>query len=122
MAENKQYIARNQENGTVFISEDVISSVVLQALNDIDGFVAISTTPGKEIIELISKKQWGKGIKVVIGEDGSLSIECNIIINFGYNVMDVACAVQKAVSDALSGSVGINNASIDVNVAGIVRS
>jgi uncharacterized alkaline shock family protein YloU len=121
MAENKQYIARNQENGTVFISEEVISSVVLQAMKDIDGFVAISTTPGKEIIELISKKQWGKGIKVVIGDDNSLEVECNIIINFGYNVMDVAKAVQKAAAEALAGSAGIDNASINVNVCGIVR-
>ncbi len=121
MAENKQYIARNQENGAVFISEDVIRSVVLHALNDIDGFVAISTTPGKEIVELISKKQWGKGIKVIFGEDDSLNVECNIIIDFGYNVMDVANAVQKTVAEALSGAAGINNADINVNVCGIVR-
>jgi uncharacterized alkaline shock family protein YloU len=121
MAENKQYIANHQDNGTVFISEDVIGSVVLQALQDIDGFAGISITPGKEIVELISRKQWGKGIKVVIGDDNSLNVECNIIINFGHNVMDVANAVQKAATEALAGSVGIHNASIDVNVCGIVR-
>ena len=39
MAESKQYIIQQQDNGTVQISEDVITSIVANAVADVDGVV-----------------------------------------------------------------------------------
>ena len=39
MAEYKQYITQIQENGNVMISEDVIATIVEQALTEVDGVV-----------------------------------------------------------------------------------
>lgn len=121
MADKKQYIEQAQDNGCVMISEDVISTIVLQALNDIEGFVGTSAKPGMDIIELIGRKQWGKGIKVTVGERNQLSVDCNIIINYGYSVMSVAEAVQEAALNAIESMTGISKVSVNVNVCGIVR-
>ena len=64
MADNKQYITQVQDNGRVMISEDVISTIVLQSLVDIEGYVGLSAKPGVDIVELLGKKNWGKGINV----------------------------------------------------------
>lgn len=40
MAESKQYITQNQENGTVQISEDVIISIVAVAVGETEGVQA----------------------------------------------------------------------------------
>lgn len=121
MAENKQYIIHPQDNGCVMISEDVISKIVLQSLTDIDGFVSVGIKPGMDIIELIGRKNWGKGIKVDVGADNELCVECNVIIAYGYSVMAVATAIQEAAVAALTSMTGIEKIGVNVNVCGIAR-
>lgn len=121
MAENKQYVTQVQDNGRVMISEDVISTIALQSLSDIDGFVALSAKPGSDIVELIGKKNWGKGIKVTISENDELTVDCNVIISYGHSVVGVANAIQEAVCGAIQSMTGVAVVSVNVNVCGIVR-
>ena len=121
MAENKQYITHAQENGSVMISEDVVAKIVLQSLKDIEGFVSAGIKPGMDIIDLIGRKNWGKGIKVTIGEENQLSVECNVIIAYGCSVMTVATAIQEAAVNALTSMTGIEVINVNVNVCGIAR-
>lgn len=121
MAENKQYITNPQENGCVMISEDVIAKIVLQALTDIEGYVSVGIRPGMDIIELIGRKNWGKGIKVTIGENNQLCVECNVIIAYGHSVITVANAIQEAAVSALVSMTGLEKICVNVNVCGIAR-
>ena len=72
MAENKQYITQVRENGSIMISEDVIATIVAHAVSDVEGVVNLSVKPGADIAELIGKKNWGKGVKVVITDEDEL--------------------------------------------------
>lgn len=121
MAENKQYITQKQENGSVMISEDVISSIVSHAVNEVEGIVGLSTKPGADIADIIGKKNWGKGMKIEIGENDELYIDCNVIVNYGNSVVSVAKSVQEAVTSALESMTGVKVASVNVNVCGIAR-
>ena len=121
MAENKQYILKNQENGTVMISEDVISAIVIQAVNEVEGIVGLNAKPGADIAELIGKKNWGKGLKVVIAEDDTVAIECNVTVSYGMSVVTVAAAVQDAVRNAVESMAGVTVTAVNVNICGIVR-
>lgn len=121
MAENKQYITQVQDNGRVMISEDVICTIVVQSLTDIEGFVGLSAKPGADIIDIIGKKNWGKGLKVTIGENDELTVDCNVIISYGQSVVAVAKAIQEAVTGALESMAGVSVVSVNVNVCGIVR-
>jgi uncharacterized alkaline shock family protein YloU len=103
------------------ISEAVISTIVFQSLNDIEGYVGLSAKPGSDIVELVGKKNWGKGIKVTISESDELSIECNVIISYGHSVVTVATAIQEAIVAALQSMTGVTVVSVNVNVCGIVR-
>ena len=121
MAENRQYITHPQENGRVMISEDVVSGIVLQALTDIEGYVSVGIRPGMDIIELIGRKNWGKGIKVTIGENNQLCDECNVNNAYGHSVMTVATAIQEAAVSALASMTGLDKISVNVYVCGIAR-
>lgn len=121
MAEYKQYITQNQENGSVMISEDVVSSIVEHAVADVEGVSGIVTKPGTDIADLISKKSWGKGMKILISENNSLTIDCNIAIGYGQSVVDIAEAVQSAISSAVESMTGVKVTAVNVNVCGIVR-
>ena len=122
MAESKQqYITQTQDNGSVMISEDVIATIVGNAAVEVEGVAGLSVKPGADIAEMIGKKNWGKGMKIVIGEDNDITIDCNINIVYGQSVVTVAAAVQQAVSAAVESMVGIKASSVNVNVCGIVR-
>ena len=121
MADNKQYITQTQENGAVMISEDVIATIASHAANEVEGVVGLSVKPGADIAELIGKKNWGKGVKIIIDESGKLFIECNIIISYGQSVVTVAKNVQDAVTNAVESLIGVEIETINVNVCGIDR-
>ena len=121
MAENKQYITQAQAGGNVMISEDVISTIVANAVAEVEGVVGLSVKPGADMMELISKKAWGKSLKVSIGEDDVVYIDCNLIIAYGQSVVNVAKAVQESVTGALESMAGITVACVNVNVSGIDR-
>lgn len=121
MAENKQYITQQQEQGLVLISEDVIATIVANAIHDVEGIVGLSTKPGADIADMIGKKNWGKGMKITIGEDDALYIDCNVNVGYGQSVVTVAKSVQEAVTAALESTAGVKVAAINVNVCGIIR-
>ena len=121
MADNKNYITHTQENGAVMISEDVISTIVTHAIGDVEGVVALSSKPGADIAELIGKKNWGKGMKITIGDDDVLFVDCNIIVAYGQSVVAVAQAVQEAITGALESTTGVKVARVNVNVCGIAQ-
>ena len=121
MAENKQYITQMQENGSVLISEDVITTIVAHAVEEVEGVVGLNVKPGADIIEMIGKKNWGKGLKITIAEDESLTIDCNITVAYGQSVVTVAAAVQASVTNALESMAGVKITAVNVNVCGIVR-
>ena len=121
MADNKQYITESQDNGNIMISEDVIGTIVAHAVNEVEGVIDLTTKPGADIAELIGKKNWGKGMKVVIAEDESLTIDCNVIVAYGHNVITVANAVQQAVTTAVESMCGVKVVSVNVNICEIVR-
>lgn len=121
MAENKQYISQVQENGAVLISEDVIMTIVAHAVEEVEGVIGLNVKPGADIIELIGKKNWGKGLKVAIAENESLTIDCNITVAYGQSVVSVANAVQASVTNVLESMAGVKIAAVNVNVCGIVR-
>lgn len=114
MAENKQYITQVRENGTVMISEDVVATIVEHTLMEVEGVV-------KGGAEVIGKKSWGKGLRITIAEDNTLSIGCNVVLSYGESVVKVANAVQEAITNAVESVTGVTVTDVNVNVCGIVR-
>lgn len=121
MAENKQYVTQTRENGTVMISEDVIATIIEHAIKEVEGVAGLNVKAGADIIEMLGKKIAGKGVKIEIGEQDELYIDCNINIIFGQSIVTVAQAVQEVIVSALQSTANLTVASVNVNVCGIVR-
>lgn len=121
MAESKQYITKNQDNGTVMISEDVVATIVAQSVEEVEGVAGLSVKPGADIVDIIGKKNWGKGMRIVIAEDNSLTVDCDILIAYGNSVVTIAQNVQETVASHLESMTGVKVSAVNVNVCGIVR-
>lgn len=111
MAENKHYITQAQENGAVLISEEVMVSIIYQAVGEVEN-VALSGKPGKN---------WGKGIKITILDDTQVEVECYINVSYNQPVVEAASAVQEAVTGALESMTGVQVSGVNVNVVGVIR-
>lgn len=121
MADNKQYITQVQDNGRVMISESVISTIVAEALTDIEGYAGLYNKSAADFVDLVGKKNRGKGIRVSVDEKDQLTIDCNIIVSYGQSIVTIAAAVQEAASAAVLSMTGIKVQNVNVNVCGIVR-
>lgn len=114
MAEYKQYITQIQEGGNVMISEDVVATIVEHTLTEVEGVV-------KGGADVVGKKSWGKGLRIAIAEDNSLSIGCNVIVSYGQSVVEIAKSVQEAITSAVESVTGVSVADVNVNVCGIAK-
>ena len=111
MAENKRYITQVQENGNVMSSEDVVATIVANAALEVEGVECLHT-----------RKSWsGKNMKIAIAEDNTLTIDCNLIVKYGYSVIDVAKNTQTAITNAVESMTGVTVAKANVNVCHIGR-
>ena len=121
MADRKQYVTHAKDNGAILISEDVIATIVAHALAEVEGVGSLGVKPGVSLADFATKKNWGKGLKILIAEDNSVSIEVGIMIYYSYSVVDVAKEVQDAVTGSIESITGAKVTSVSVNICGIVR-
>ena len=112
------YITCKAENGSINISEDVISTMVRTAITEIDGVAGISNTAGAELAELIGIKTVSKGIKVQIVDD-TIKVDAVILVRYGCNIVNVAKEVQNSVTEAVQAVTGIDKAEVNVHVSGV---
>ena len=117
MAEFKQYITQVQDNGNVMISEDVVAAIVNHAVAEVEGVAGLSSKVAADLIG----KSWGKGMKIIISEDNTLTIDCNVVIEYGQSVIDVAKNVQQSITNAVESMTGVQVSMVNVNICGIAR-
>lgn len=118
MAENKNYLRQEQENGNILISEDVIASIAALAVREVEGVYGLSATQAFDLANILMKKDLGKGIRVAITEAG-VEISCNLIVKMGVAVMDVAQKVQESITDEVTSMTGVRPLRVNVNVCGV---
>ena len=119
MSELKEYITQEQENGAIFISQDVIATIAAVAASEVEGVCALAGSQGGEFSDRFSKKSIAKGIRLSQNENDEICVECSLIAQYGYSVLDLAKNVQDSIHAAIESMTGLKVASVDVNVSGI---
>lgn len=112
MSDNKEYVAQALESGSINISEDVLAATAAMAVVDVEGVCALGSTSG-------AKRGAGKGIRVTIAEDDTISVDCYVVVLYGHSVIEVAKAVQQAVAAGLESTTGRTVSGVNVNISGI---
>ena len=118
MAENKDYLVQEQENGSILISEEVIASIASLAVREVEGVYGLSMTQTLDLSNILGKRNLRKGIRVAITEEG-VTVSCNLIVKMGSAVMTVAQSVQTAIADEVAAMTGVRPLRVNVNVCGV---
>ncbi|MBO4676700.1 MAG: Asp23/Gls24 family envelope stress response protein [Oscillospiraceae bacterium] len=118
MADGKEYISKTGEDGSVNISEDVISIIAMEAMREVEGFGSISNPLSKDLAELIGKKSAARGVSVLPEED-SVTIDVFISVKYNYSVVQVSQAIQEAIRKSVEDMTGIPVKAVNVHVGSV---
>lgn len=118
MADNKEYLIQGHEDGTILISDEVICTIAAAAVMEVEGVVSLNTNIGSDLAEMLGVKMLGKGIKLTV-EESNVTIECAVVLSYGYDVVEVAKNVQQSVKNAVESMTGFQVERVDVNVSAI---
>ena len=118
MSESKDYLVRDVEKGTVNISEEVVAAIAAVAVSEVEGVYGLSSSFTADLKEMLGKKNLSKGVKLTI-EDEIVTVECYVVITYGYEIPAVAAAIQENVTGAVESMTGLKVAAVNVDVCGI---
>ena len=116
MAENKEYMIHQEEDGAIQISEDVVASIASTTAAEVDGVSAMMSANVSDLMG--GKKMSAKGIRVEMDGEG-IVVNLFILLRYGCAVSEVAQKVQSSVFAALEGMTGFQVNAVNVHVGGI---
>ena len=108
-----------QPNGTVTFANEVLETIAGIAVADVPGIANMSGSLVKDgWNDLIGKKRPAKGVKVTKTED-TLTIDVQIIVEYGVKVHEVCQAIQESVYNAIETMTGLKTTAVNVYVQGV---
>ena len=118
MAENKDYISREEELGNINISEEVLSAIAAAAALEVEGVAGLGSGFSGEASSAVSRKSLNRSVRLDM-ENDEVSVGIAVMVKYGYVVPDVAREVQEAVKTAMENTSGLNVVCVNVTVAGV---
>lgn len=118
MAENKEYISREEELGNINISEEVLSAIAAAAALEVEGVAGLGTGFGGDVAAMVNRKSLTRSVRLDM-ENDEVSVGIAVLVKYGYVVPDVAKEVQEAVKGAMENTSGLNVVCVNVTVAGV---
>lgn len=109
---------RTAENGGIFIANDVIASIAINAAKDVDGVSGFaSKTPG--LVTPAGGKDGALKSVRVLALDNEIKIHIYIRVKSGANIQTVSMAIQRSIKNAVQGMTGKVVSTVNVSVQGI---
>ena len=106
------------DKGKVEISNDVVATISATAALEIEGVFAIASYTGGIPVFVRKSMGIGKGVKVTIaGND--VVLDLNIVVRFGYRILEVSENVQTRVKNAVQTMTGLNVRAVNVVVSSV---
>ena len=103
--------------GSINISDDVISTIISIATNEIEGVTGLKQSINDELTSFFSKKGYHKGIRVDAAEN--IAIDLNVVIRFGTKIPEIAYKIQENVKTAIETMTELKVKEINVHIVGI---
>ena len=100
MSDAKEYVVQPVDKGTVNISEEVVAAIAALAISEVDGVFGLSSSFTADLKEMLGKKNMSKGVKLTMEED-TVSVECFVVVTYGFEIPTVAANIQEAVATAV---------------------
>ena len=74
MAENREYLTRAEENGSINIAEDVVAAIAADAIGEIEGVGSMCQNMTEQITEQFTGKKGLRGVRAEV-KDGEIIVQ-----------------------------------------------
>ena len=85
MAENREYLTRAEENGSISIAEDVVAAIAADAVAEIEGVGSMCQNMTEQITEQFTGKKGLRGVRAEV-RDGDIIIDVYLMVRYGYAI------------------------------------
>jgi uncharacterized alkaline shock family protein YloU len=102
------------------VAPGVLDTIVTVAAEGIEGVAAVGAPGFAGLVQKGARKGAARAVDVTAADTGALSVTVHIQVTYGSKLRKVAVGVQEAVADALASQVGVEVATVDVYVDGLV--
>ena len=120
MSDSRDYVSHCEELGNIHISEEVLSAIAAAAALEVEGVGSLAANPGRDISERLGKKNLARSVRIKVDEEDRVEAELSILMAYGHTIPETGKAIQEGVKTAIESMTGLEVASVQVNVAGVV--
>ena len=114
-----QELNKEESIGIVKISDEVVSVITAIAAEEIHGVMEFQHWVSNNITQIFKgKKSNGKAVKVTL-EDDRATIDLDLSVEYGINILDVVAQVQENVKKTVEAMTGLVVSSVNVFVQNI---
>ena len=106
-----------EQYGEIVIAPRVLEKIIAIATAKVDG---VHSLENKSVSDSLSKRALGRGVYLRTQEDGQISVDIYLYLEYGVAVPKVAVAIQKAVKTAVYNLADVTLDDVNIHVVGIV--
>lgn len=106
-----------EQYGEIVIAPRVLEKIIAIATAKVDG---VHSLENKSVSDSLSKRALGRGVYLRTQEDGQISVDIYLYLEYGVAVPKVAIAIQKAVKTAVYNMADVTLDDVNIHVVGIV--
>ena len=106
-----------EQYGEIVIAPRVLEKILVIATAKVDG---VHSLENKSVSDSLSKRALGRGVYLRTQEDGQISVDIYLYLEYGVAVPKVAVAIQKAVKTAVYNMADVTLDDVNIHVVGIV--
>ena len=109
---------RRTDLGDVKIADEVVGIIAGLAATEIPGVAGMSGGIAGGIAEMLGHRNLSKGVKVEVGQ-AECAVDLFIIIEYGYNIPEVAQQIQENVKRTIEVMTGLTVVEVNLHVLGV---
>ena len=106
-----------EQYGEIVIAPRVLEKIIAIATAKVEG---VHSLENKSVSDSLSKRALGRGVYLRTQEDGQISVDIYLYLEYGVAVHKVAVAIQKAVKTAVYNMADVTLDDVNIHVVGIV--
>ena len=111
-------ICDNQSVGKVQIADEVVAIIAGLAATEVKGVAAMAGNITNELVGKLGMKNLSKGVKIDV-LDEVVSVDMDLILQYGYNIPDTCKKVQDRVKTAIENMTGLQVSDVNISIASV---